>query len=113
MAYGATRPSIQRPWLKGGWNGDRVEQNVRGQIVDFITRTFLFDADDKCLGETDSLLESGIIDSAGVLEIIAFVEETYGIEIEDEEVVPENLDSIANIAAFVARKHSSLRTALG
>jgi acyl carrier protein len=78
-----------------------IEQNVR----DFVVTNFLF-GQPLQLDPTDSLLEKGIIDSTGVLELIAFLESQYGIAMEDGEVVPENLDSLHNIAAFVARKLS-------
>lgn len=51
-----------------------------------------------------SLIESGVIDSTGVLELIEYLEDDFGIRVEDAETVPENLDSIDRIAAFVARK---------
>jgi acyl carrier protein len=53
-----------------------------------------------------SLLDQGIIDSTGVLEVIGFIEETFGITVEDSELLPENLDSIEGIARFVMRKKS-------
>jgi acyl carrier protein len=55
-------------------------------------------------------LETGVIDSTGVLELVAFIEETYGIKIDDEEIVPENLDSIENITLFVTQKISQRST---
>ena len=61
------------------------------------------------LADDDPLLEHGVVDSTGVLEIIRFVEETYGIQLEDDEIVPENLGSIARIAQFVERKGGVLR----
>jgi acyl carrier protein len=83
-----------------------MDERIRQQIVDFITSNFLFDDTQKCIGDKDSLLETGVIDSTGVLELIAFIEETYGIKVEDEEIVPENLDSIVDIAYFVQQKLS-------
>ena len=56
------------------------------------------------LADDDPLLEHGVVDSTGVLEIIRFIEENYGIKLADDEIVPENLGSISNIAAFVERK---------
>jgi acyl carrier protein len=85
-------------------------QNIKQQIVEFITTNFLFDESNNVLGEVDSLLETGVIDSTGVLELVAFIEETYGIKIDDEEIVPENLDSIANITLFVTQKLSQRST---
>jgi acyl carrier protein len=52
----------------------------------------------------DSLLEKGLIDSSGVLELVAFLEERYEIKVEDEELTPDNLDSVRNVAAYVSRK---------
>jgi acyl carrier protein len=81
-----------------------MDQTIKQQIIDFITTNFLFDDTQKGLDEKDSLLETGVIDSTGVLELIAFIEETYGIKIEDEEIVPENLDTILDITYFIERK---------
>jgi acyl carrier protein len=72
----------------------------------FIFENFLFDADESALQNDDSFLEKGIIDSTGVLELVEWLEETFGIKIEDEELIPENLDSVNLLAAFVDRKKS-------
>ena len=74
------------------------------KIRHFIVETFLFDADEAALGDDESLLDSGIIDSTGVLELVAFVEEEFDIEVKDDELVPENLDSISKLAAFIEKK---------
>jgi acyl carrier protein len=76
-----------------------IERELRTFIVD----NFLFD-DHSDLGDTDSFLEKGIIDSTGMLELINFVQETHGIKIEDEELIPDNLDSIDRLTAFIRRK---------
>ena len=55
----------------------------------------------------ESLLESGMVDSTGIMAIVAFLEERFGIDVEDAELVADNLDSVARIAAYVARKRSS------
>ena len=78
--------------------------DTKKKIRDFIVETFLFGADDEQLGDGDSLLESGVIDSTGVLELVGFLEEEFEIEVKDEELVPENLDSIDNLAAYIAKK---------
>ena len=91
-------------------------QSIKQQIIEFITTNFLFDESIKSWPGSDSLLETGVIDSTGVLELVAFIEETYGIKIDDEEIVPENLDSIINIAAYISQKLSqtaSARSSLG
>jgi acyl carrier protein len=54
--------------------------------------------------DSDSFLEGGIIDSTGVLQLVAFLEETYGISVGDDEVTPENMDSIENVSAYLRRK---------
>ena len=77
-----------------------VAQGVR----DYILQNFLFTDDQSAIADGDSFLAKGIVDSTGMLEIIYFLEDEYGIKIEDEEMVPENLDSVNNIVAFVARK---------
>jgi acyl carrier protein len=66
--------------------------------------TNFYVADPKALEDSTSLLDHGIIDSTGVLEVIMFVETTFGVTVEDSEMLPENLDSIERIAAFVQRK---------
>jgi acyl carrier protein len=76
---------------------------IENEIRKFIIENFIVDADDH-LGDEDSLLEKGIIDSTGVLELVAFIEETYKFKIKDEELVPENLDSIKNISKFILGK---------
>jgi acyl carrier protein len=76
---------------------------LRKQIRDFVTTNF-YVADPKTLEDSTSLLDHGIIDSTGVLEVIMFVETAFGVTVEDAEMLPENLDSIERIAAFVERK---------
>jgi acyl carrier protein len=58
------------------------------------------------LGDRDSLLDKGIVDSTGVLELVGFLEETFEIQIEDEELIPENLDSVEKIIGYIGRKQS-------
>ena len=77
-----------------------IISKVRGFIFD----NFLFDAQEDELGNDDSFLEQGIIDSTGVLELVEWLEDTFAFSVEDEELVPENLDSVNNLAAFIARK---------
>jgi acyl carrier protein len=70
----------------------------------FIADNFLFSDNLDGLTETTSFRESGLIDSTGVIELVQFLEQTFGITIHDEDMVPENLDCIAAVAAFVHRK---------
>lgn len=71
----------------------------------FITTNF-YVPDPRALADDASLLDQGIIDSTGVLEIITYLEATFHVTVEDAEMIPENLDSIARIAEFVAGKQS-------
>jgi acyl carrier protein len=73
-------------------------------IRQFIIENFLFE-ESSSLNEQASFLENGILDSTGILELVAFLEETFGIAVADDELVPENLDSIANVVAYLARKN--------
>ena len=76
---------------------------TRDKIKTFIIENFLFGSEDGLKDET-SFLEEGIIDSTGILELVTFLEEEFSITIEDEELIPENLDSINNVTAFLERK---------
>jgi acyl carrier protein len=82
---------------------DAIEQEVR----QFLRDNFPLSADGVALDREDSLIEVGVIDSTGVLELIGFIEERYELTIADEEVLPENLDSIASITRFVGEKTAS------
>ena len=77
--------------------------DIKGKIRAFIVDNFLF-GDDAGLSEETSFLEGGIIDSTGVLELVNFLEEEFDLTIRDEELVPENLDSISRVARFLREK---------
>jgi len=74
------------------------------KIRTFIQNNFLLGDKNRAIKEDESFLQNGIIDSTGVLELVNFIEETYKIKVEDEELVPENLDSIQNLIAYIQRK---------
>jgi acyl carrier protein len=80
-----------------------MTERFTAAVREFISENFLFRADAE-LDNDQSLLESGVIDSTGVLEVIAFLEQTYGISVADEEIIPENLDSINNMTRYLAAK---------
>ena len=84
-----------------------MSKTLQNQVRAFIVANFLFGESDNGLKNTDSFLENGIIDSTGVLELVSYLEETYELEVEDEELIPENLDSIAAVTAYIQRKQSS------
>jgi acyl carrier protein len=74
------------------------------QVRQYILENFLFSTDASLLGLDESFLVRGLIDSTGMLEVILFLEERFGIKVADDEMVPENLDSVNRIAAFIERK---------
>ena len=76
-----------------------IEEKIRSFIVD----NFLF-GEESWLRNDGSFLEGGIIDSTGIMQLVAFVEQEFAIAVEDQELIPENLDSIDKVAAFVAKK---------
>ena len=78
--------------------------NVLGRVRAFIEENFLFRSDVSQLADSDSLLENGVMDSTGILELVAFLESDFSIQMTDAEIVPDNLDSIAAIGAFLERK---------
>ena len=80
---------------------------IRKEVRDFIMENFL---PENALTDKDPLLENGIIDSTGILEIVSFLETAYGFTVDDEDLTPDNLDSIDKITAFVERKIAALKT---
>lgn len=78
--------------------------SIRAQIRRYILENFLFTDDEARLRDDASFLEEGIVDSTGVLELVMFVEETFGIEVPDEEILPENFDSVERLTRYVEAK---------
>jgi len=77
---------------------------IEDQIRQYVADNFLFSDDGYQLSDDVSFLEEGIVDSTGVLELVMFVEETFSVAVRDEEIVPENFDSVSRLAAYVRRK---------
>ncbi len=77
--------------------------DIEREVRSFVTNDFLF-GQSLDLKPGDSLLDKGVIDSTGVLELVAFLESQYAITVEDDDVIPDNLDSIENIVQFVSKK---------
>lgn len=77
----------------------------RDSVRQFIVTNF-YVPDEHSLADDTSLLDQGIVDSTGVLELTAFIEEKFSIKVEDAEIVPDNLDTIGSILAFIARKRT-------
>ena len=80
--------------------------SLEGKIRKYILENFLFTDDALALDSNDSFLEQGILDSTGILEVIMFLEEEFDIKVQDDEMIPENLDSVLNLGNFVKRKQA-------
>lgn len=80
------------------------QDTIRKELKDFITEIFLMGDANELPGDTDSFMQAGIIDSTGVLELVAFIEDQYDISIEDDEMTPVNLDSTDSLVTFISGK---------
>lgn len=78
--------------------------SIEDKIRAYILENFLFTDDQSELSNSDSFLEKGIVDSTGILEIITFIEDEFKLKVDDEEMVPENLDSVDCIINFLNSK---------
>lgn len=76
----------------------------KDQIRNYIFNNFLFDKPNDWLKDDQSFLESGVIDSSGVLELVMFLEETFNIKVQDEDLTPINLDSVQKLSNFIRKK---------
>ena len=79
---------------------------VRADLRRYVLENHLFTDDDAALNDGDSFLETGILDSTGIMELILFIEETFALKVSDDEMAPENLDSIDSLVAYVERKQA-------
>lgn len=80
---------------------------IEARLRAYILNNFLFTDDESALSNDDSFLEKGIIDSTGIMEVIFFLEQECGIQVDDDDMVPENLDSVSRIIAYVDRKRAA------
>ncbi len=78
--------------------------DIKGKIKGYILENFLYRGSSDQIADDDSFLEKGIIDSTGILELVGFIEETFSVKVEDEDLVPENMDSINRLGEFIMRK---------
>jgi acyl carrier protein len=78
--------------------------SIEEELPQFVIDNFLFGQVDGELSNDDSFLEKGMIDSTGVLELVSFLEKKYQIKLEDEELIPENLDSINKVSRFITKR---------
>lgn len=79
-------------------------EEIKGKVREFLVQNFLLGKGSAGIKDGDSFLDSGVVDSTGVLEFVNFLQDTWSIETKDEELLPENFDSIDNLTAFVAKK---------
>lgn len=83
-----------------------MELDVREDLRGFITTNFLFGDESRTPADDEDLLLAGVVDSTGILELIEFLEEQFGIEVSEDETVPENLGSVDNLTRYVTGKRS-------
>jgi len=79
-------------------------QNIKHEVKQYVVDNFIMGASTQELHDDDSFMAGHFIDSTGILELISFLEQTFGIKVEDEEMVPDNLDSLNCIERYVQRK---------
>ncbi len=82
----------------------RIVESLRSFILD----NYLFTDDQDALKNDDSFLEGKILDSMGILELTHYLDEEFGVRVEDSEMIPENLDSVNQLAAFIGRKSAAV-----
>ncbi len=83
---------------------ENFEEASAEKVRKYILETYLFTDDASALADDDSFLDKGIIDSTGILELVMFLEEQFGVAVADEELLPENLDSVNNLVQFIEHK---------
>ena len=84
-----------------------MTENPKQSIRRFIETSFLFREGRQGLADDESLLGAGLIDSTGILELVSYLEAEFGIVVQDEEIVPENLDSVGQIIAYIDGKRAA------
>ncbi len=83
-----------------------METQIRAELTEFIVTNYLFNDITRAPRDDDPLVEEGIIDSTGIMELIEFLESRFDIEVSEAEMVPENLGSISSLTRFVMSKRS-------
>jgi acyl carrier protein len=83
-----------------------MDAKIRAELTEFIVTNYLFGDVTRAPRDEDPLVDDGIIDSTGILELIEFLEDRFGIEVSEAETVPQNLGSIAGLTQFVMTKRS-------
>lgn len=77
---------------------------IEAQVRDYIARNLLFSGNGFAYDDDDSFLQEGIVDSVGVLELVLFVEETFGLTVDDQDITPDNFDSVNRLAGYIRSK---------
>ena len=77
------------------------------RIKEFVTTELLYDRDAAGLGDDDSLLGPGLLDSVGILRLVAWLEEEFGVSIPDEDVVPDHVETVKRLAGLVRRRQAA------
>ena len=85
-----------------------MKKSIEERIRAYIAENILFSGNGYPHADDTSFLEEGIVDSMGIMELVTFVDESFGITVEDEEVVPDNFDSVSRLAAYIRRKAPAL-----
>jgi acyl carrier protein len=85
--------------------------DIKDRVRAYIVENFVMGSSKFVLNDTDSFMGKHVVDSTGFLELVTFIEDSWGFTVEDDEMIPENLDSLANIEAFVNRKLPALSQA--
>lgn len=85
-----------------------MEKRIDQTVHDFIVEHFLFGDRSAPLGPEESFLDKGIIDSTGVLELVAYIQKEFGIDVHDAEIIPDNFDSISKLTQYILKKQSGV-----
>ncbi len=80
---------------------------IETKIKDYIAKNLLFSDDGYGYPDDASFLEEGIVDSQGVMELVMFVEDEFGVTVDDEDITPDNFDSVSLLAAYIRRKQNN------
>lgn len=90
-----------------------MSKSIQDMIHEFVIENFLYGDTSRNLTSSMSLIENDVIDSTAVLELVVFIEESFGIAVDDREIIPENLDSFDKIAAYVTSKMNEVTSSAG
>jgi acyl carrier protein len=91
-------------------NNQAADQQLEQSIRKFIASDIIYSQEGFPYADDASLLQEGVIDSLGVVELVAFVQKQFNVKVEQQEVVPDNFDSVAKLSAFVRRKLNESKT---